>query len=386
MPRLPHQIRYIHSFVASDLEKKMVFLGGPRQVGKTTLALSLLQPFDKKHPAYFNWDYPAARKILLSAELPADHPLFVLDEVHKYRHWRNLVKGLYDHYGDDHQILVTGSARLDYYRRGGDSLLGRYHYLRLHPFSFPEIRASSPGDLDTLLEFGGFPEPLLSQDRRTWRRWSEERKTRLIQDDLRSLEQVREISQIEHLMALLPDRVGSVLSIRSLVTEIQASHEAVSRWVTILDHLYYSFRISPYGPPRTKAVKKEQKLFLWDWSEVADPGARLENLVASQLLKFCHFRQDTEGHHMELRFIRDTEGREVDFVVLQDAKPLFAVECKSGDRELSRSVRYFAERSKIPIFYQLHRGSTERKILVGKTPVHILPLVKWLSDPERPLP
>lgn len=383
---MSHKARYLSHHVEADLKKKMVFLGGPRQVGKTTLSLSLLNGGGKKHPAYFNWDFPVKRKAILAGELPSDQPLFVLDEIHKYRHWRNLVKGIYDHYSDEHRILVTGSARLDYYRRGGDSLLGRYHYLRLHPFTLPELRVFQPSDLKTLLEFGGFPEPLFSQNKREWKRWMMERKVRLVQEDLRSLENVREISQLEHLMMLLPEKVGSVLSIRSLVGDVQASHEAVSRWIGILENLYYCFRVSPYGLPRTKAVKKEQKLYLWDWSELKDPASRLENLVASQLLKFCHLRQDTEGHSMELRFIRDVEGREIDFVVLQDSKPLFAVECKSGDRELSPSISYFALRSKIPIFYQVHLGTSDRRLKVGAAEVRILPLLRWLKDPEVAMP
>ena len=179
----------------------------------------------------------------------------------------------------------------------------------------------------------------------------------MVQEDLRDLEHVREISLVEHLVDLLPARVGSPLSIANLRVDLEVDHKTVERWLQILENLYVCFRVAPYGTPRIRAVKKERKLYLWDWSSVPGEGARFENLVASQLLKYCHLIEDTEGHRMELRFLRDTDRREVDFVVLQGARPLFAVECKSGDREVAPSVRYFAERTPIPRFLQVHRGT-----------------------------
>jgi predicted AAA+ superfamily ATPase len=190
--------RYLQEFIQNDLLEKMVFLGGPRQVGKTTLAIQQLVNGSKQHPAYLNWDFPKSKSSLTQGDLPAREPLVIIDEIHKYKHWRNLVKGLYDHYGDQQKILVTGSARLDYYRMGGDSLQGRYHYYRLHPFTLAEFdpqfaRAST----ELLLRFGGFPQPLFKQSQVYWQRWQKERVTRVIREDLRDLEQVREISQLE---------------------------------------------------------------------------------------------------------------------------------------------------------------------------------------------
>ncbi|MXY89121.1 MAG: AAA family ATPase, partial [Gammaproteobacteria bacterium] len=152
--------RYLHSQIREDLEYKMVFLGGPRQVGKTTLALDILGAKDRRHPAYLNWDSPYARKRLMEGEIPGGQPLLVLDEIHKFPRWRNLVKGFFDTRGEGTSFLVTGSARLDHYRKGGDSLQGRYHHYRLHPFSLGELTITpNSGDLETLMRFGGFPEP-----------------------------------------------------------------------------------------------------------------------------------------------------------------------------------------------------------------------------------
>jgi predicted AAA+ superfamily ATPase len=352
--------RAIRSDVASDLAEKMVFVGGPRQVGKTTLALSFLARGKESDPCYVNWDHPGARKMLLGGGLPTGGDVVVLDEIHKYKGWRNLVKGFYDTNKSNRKFLVTGSARLDHYRKGGDSLQGRYHYHRLHPFSYSELGAGAgAAALEQLLKFGGFPEPFLAAGERHWKRWQREHLSRVVREDLLSLEQVREVGQIELLAQMLPDRVGSPLSVNNLREDLDVSFETADRWIRILENLYFCFRISPFGLPKLRAFKKERKLYLWDWSVCADEAARFENLVASNLLKYCHHLEDTGGEVMELRFIRDSVGREVDFVVLKNRKPVFAVECKLGERGLSRQISYFAQRTSIPKFYQVHLGESD---------------------------
>ena len=279
------------------------------------------------------------------------------------------------------QALITGSARLDHYRKGGDSLQGRYHHHRLHPFSLRELAGSpSPSDLRELLEFGGFPEPLLAGNVRIWRRWQRERLSRVVHDDLRDIENVRQVALVELLVEALPSRVGSPLSIRNLAQDLQVAHATVKRWLGILENLYVCFRIPPFGAPRIRAVKKENKLYLWDWSQTPDPGPRFENLVASQLLKYCHHREDTEGHRMELRFLRDTDRREVDFVVIEDGEPAFAVECKAGERAASSHVAYFRQRTPIRDFYQVHLGEADK--LVGGT--RILPFRVFCEELAMP--
>ncbi len=361
--------RYLEPAIAPVLPRKMVFIGGPRQVGKTTLALSLIgADADETHPAYLTWDDPRAAARIRRMELPAGEPLLVLGEIHKYARWRNLVKGIFDTERSRRRIIVTGSARLDYYRKGGDSLANRYRYFRLHPFSLRELNASpSQSDVEALLRFGGFPEPLFHQDEHELRLWQRDRISRVVREDLRDLEHVREISLVEQLVDLLPPRVGSPLSIKSLREDLEVDHKTVERWLTILENLYLCFRIAPFGPSKVRAVKKERKLYLWDWSMTPDLGPRFENLVASQLLKYCHLIEDTEGHTMELRFLRDTDRREVDFVVLKNRKPLFGVECKSGERGVSPAIRYFAERTPIPRFFQVHLG--DRHFEAGKAMV-----------------
>lgn len=363
--------RYINDSVDEDLKNKMVFVGGPRQVGKTTFALTFLSAPDEKHPAYLNWDDTLTRSSLLRGELPPNEDIIVLDEIHKYARWRNLVKGFYDTRKSDVSFIITGSARLDYYSKGGDSLQGRYHYYRLHPFSIQEVNTNpSVSDVQGLLKFGGFPEPFLRADERFWRRWQRERLQRVIYDDIRDLENIKEISLLELLAEEIPNRVGAPLSVKNLKELLQVAHETVERWLKIFERMYYCYRIPPYGPPKVRAVKKEQKLYLWDWSIVPDSGPRFENFVASQLLKYCHFMEDTEGFRMDLRFLRDTDKREIDFVVLKEGRPMFAVECKSGDKNINPSLFYFMKRTSIPRFYQVHEGNKDYE----KNGVRVLPV------------
>ena len=373
--------RYLETEIRSDLRRKMVFLGGPRQVGKTTLALQLLGAQGRRHAGYRNWDDPRARTGLLQGRLPAGQELVVLDEIHKFPRWRNLVKGFYDTEGDRVSILVTGSARLDHYRKGGDSLQGRYHHYRLHPLSLAELGPhEEAGNLDALLQFGGFPEPLLAANARTLRRWRRDRLSRVVYEDLRDLEYVRDVALVELLVEALPDRVGSPLSIRNLSEYLQVAHQTVARWLAILENLYVCFRIAPFGAPRIRAVKKETKLYLWDWSAIAEKGPRFENLVACQLLKHCHHQEDTQGYRMELRFLRDTDRREVDFVVLRDGQPLFGVECKSGEKSPSPAIAYFRARTGIEDFYQVHLG--RRDYLAERT--RVLPFPTFCRELALP--
>ena len=369
---LKHTPRYLHGAIDADLGEKMVFVSGPRQVGKTTLALALLGAADTRHPGYFNWDDVRVRPRIVRGELPPGVSRVVFDEIHKYARWRNLVKGLWDTRAPGQSFLVTGSARLDVYRRGGDSLHGRYHPYRLHPLSLRELGVGRSA-FKNLLRFGGFPEPFFRASALHWRRWQRERLDRVVRDDVRDLEHVRELSLIEVLADALPSRVGAPLSIRSLREDLQVAHDTAERWIEILERLFVCFRIPPFGAPRIRAVKKEQKLYLWDWSAVDDPGARFENLVASQLLKYCHFAEDTEGWRMDLRFLRDTDGREVDFVVLRNRQPLFAVEVKTGERAVSPAIRYFRERTSIPRWYQTHQGAKDAVIDgIRVLPFHVL--------------
>lgn len=346
-------VRYLSNHIEEWLNDRMVFIGGPRQVGKTHLAKTFMSPKD----GYYSWDDLRDRVTIKEHSFPGAAKTLVLDEIHKYPRWRTLLKGTYDKSKDRLKIIVTGSARLDHFRKSGDSLFGRYHYFRLHPLTLPEIQMQSKKDgLSSLLRFGGFPEPFLKQKESFAKIWRRERSARVFHDDLRDLTNLKDYTQLELLADLLPSKVGSLLSLNSLGEDLEKSPHTIAHWISILESIYHCYLVPPYGPPKVKALKKQQKLYLWDWSALEDEGAKFENFVASHLLKFCHFIEDTQGDLMELRFLKDQFGREVDFVVLKNKKPLFAVECKSGEKHLGPHLRYFKERTTIPKFFQVHLG------------------------------
>ena len=371
--------RYLRKDIKADLKDKMVFINGPRQAGKTTLALSLLKNSSPKNPCYLNYDYVADRELILKGRFPGNQKIIILDEIHKYARWRNLIKGFYDKYKKS--FLVTGSARFSHYRRGGDSLLGRYYLYRLHPLSLREIHSKPTAkDLEELFKWGGFPEPFLKAETKVLNRWHKSCTELLVHEDIRDLENIRELSLIELLVNALPEKVGSPLSVKSLMEDLQVAHKTVEKWLSILESFYFCFRIPPFGSPFIRAVKKEKKLYLYDWSYIQEKGIRFENLVACQLLKYCHFLEDTKGFKMELRFLRDTDKREVDFVVIKNKKPVFAVECKSGDKNPAPSIKYFKQRTSIPVFYQVHLKTEDIETPYGR----ILPFTTFCKELNMP--
>lgn len=385
--------RYLHATIRTDLKEKMVFLGGPRQVGKTTLA-RFLGESDYKTYSYLNWDNRQDRKSILEGKFQANADLVIFDELHKYKKWKNYIKGEFDTHKDRFHILVTGSARLDLFRKGGDSLMGRYHYYRLHPFSSAEVLGVQPNILVSkelafpepsrfvskvftdLLVFGGFPEPFLKKDQQTLRRFHNERAERLIKEDIRDIEQVRDLSALQILVEILPSKVGSLLSLNALRGDLEVAHKTIKTWMDILERFYYHFRIYPYAGTAIKSLRKEPKMYLWDWSQVADPGARLENMVAAHLLKMTHFLYDAHGHKVELYFLRDIEGREVDFLVAINRKPWLAIEVKSGKEDIGKSLAYFTNKLKMPFAYQLVR---ETGIDYWKKNIRVMSVDKFLS-------
>lgn len=337
--------RKIEASIKNDLSRKMVFLAGPRQTGKTTLARHLFGFLSTpKTDRYLNWDVAMHRENIIREQFPSGAGPLVLDEIHKYSRWRQVVKGLFDLRGHELQILVTGSARLDYYRRGGDSLQGRYHFYRLTPLTLEEVGVQSCSDVEGLLHYGGFPEPFVLASERETRRWSREYRSRILEEDLAGLERVMDIALVERLAIRLPELVGSPLSINALREDLAVAHQTVSRWVQLLENIYMIFRIYPFGGPRLRAVKKEAKHYHFDWTSIPDEGVRFENMIACNLLSRCYYAQDVEGRDINLRYFRDTDKREVDFILCDGSTPLQAIECKLKDTRPAQPLRYFKER------------------------------------------
>jgi predicted AAA+ superfamily ATPase len=372
---LLHLINRFHPF-----DDKMAFVAGPRQVGKTTLC-RMLAHSRESDDLYFNWDDPEFRASVIRSPFTSvdafrrktkGRPLAVYDEIHKYPRWKQYLKGLYDTRKDRIDIVVTGSGRLDFYQRGGDSLLGRYLQYRMHPFSVRELSrppyaksiydpadtmselmncdASDAGAnqaLDSLLRWGGFPGPQVKKNERLWRLWIKDRKRLLVREDIRDLTTAHHISHIETLMTLLPERIGSPLSLNALAGDIGVSQPTIGNWIGYFERLYYLYRVPPYSKKLARAIRKDRKVYLWDWSELENEGTRFENLIASHLLKWCDFTENFGFPPLALHFVRDKDKREVDFLVTLEGKPWLLVEVKLSETSPGPSLNYFGDRLNI---------------------------------------
>ncbi len=333
--------RYLEDAIKADLKSKIVLLSGPRQVGKTTMSRQLTSSY-----TYLNYDSTNDRKIIKRGDWARDRELVLFDELHKMKGWKAWIKGTYDTEGIHPGILVTGSARLDTYKKGGDSLAGRFFAYRLHPLTVEEIcnhLVETPEDaLDGLIRFGGFPEPYLKKDEAFSKRWRRTHIDTIIRQDLLDLEKVREIKSIEILTDLLRTRIGSPTSYSSLAEDLQVSIHTVKHWLQILENLCVIFPVRPYHRSIARSILKEAKYYLYDVGAVeGDFGAKLENVVALALLREHHLIEDTTGKRCDLFYLRDKEKNEVDFLTVVDGKPDLMVEVKAADDNFSKSLRRF---------------------------------------------
>lgn len=371
-----------------DLEEKFVFLAGPRQVGKTYLSKEILK---KREGRYYNWDLAEDRQQILSKGFLHDR-FVVLDELHKYPRWKNFIKGIYDKYHEQLKVLVTGSARLDVYRKGGDSLFGRYFLFHLHPLSVGEISnfqnipkpdqlfhtplPDAPADIfETLFRWGGFPEPFYTGTEERHARWSLQRNEVLIREDIRDLTQVQLLSLVEHLLLLLPERIGSILSINSLKEDLQVAYNTVKSWLSILERLYVVFMLKPYSHQIQRTVHKGKKLYLWDWSQIKDEGDRFENLVSSHLWKAVHLWRDLGLGNFDLFFLRDRDRREVDFCITKDHQPWALIEAKFSETKPQDALIYYANRFRIPGIQLVAKKGVDQK----REGIRVVSADRWLT-------
>ena len=356
--------------------QQMIFLVGPRQAGKTTVSLMLRKYGDRFFS--FNWDNLDHRKIILQGvesvanftglnKLTKGEPVIVFDEIHKYGKWKTFLKGFFDLYKGRAKIVVTGSARLDIYKKGGDSLMGRYFSYRLHQLSLAELGRvnlsnkeinetfkNKKNDFEKLLKNGGFPEPFLKNNPRFLNRWKTLRQEQLIREDIRDLSRIQELGQIELLAEILKHQSGQLCNYTSLANKINVSSSTIRRWIKTLESFFYCFALQPWSKNIPRSLVKEPKIYLWDWINVDSRGQRAETLIASHLLKAIHLWTDYGFGQYGLWFIRDKEKREVDFLVSKDKKPWFLIEVKlSAKGGISKNLLHFHKKIKTKHAFQV---------------------------------
>ena len=397
-------MRYIKDEVIDiiDKKKKRAFIAGPRQLGNTTFVQHLLKEVSVQD-GYYNWDIETHRQKIIKDPLHfwVNSPMpsrIVLDEIHKYPRWKRLLKGFYDENKGKTEILVTGSGRLDVYQRGGDSLFGRYHLFHLFPYSVGEMENKnicppSPKDciqkifdhpkethaFESLWKLNGFPEPLFAGTEKELIQWQNDHRQLILKEDMRDLTQIRELGLVEMLTGLLPERVGSPLSINALRETLNVNFNSVKNWLMVLDRLYYLFLVSPYSGKLSRALRREQKVYFYDWAELEDESKRLENLVAVHLKKACAFWTDAGYGTFDLRFVRDKEKREVDFLICDKNKPFILVECKISLKDIDPSLIYFKERLKPTYSFQVGTSFEKDYLAEKKEGIYLCHAARFLA-------
>ena len=369
--------RYIHADVVKDLRKKMVFITGPRQVGKTFFSKSLQGGF--KNPVYLNNDDVSDLKIIRKRAWPLNTDLVILDEIHKMDGWKQFLKGTFDTRGASQSFLVTGSARLDTFRQTGDSLAGRYFLYRLHPLSVKELSGAMPAyeALSALNRLGGFPEPFLSGSDEEASRWRRQYYTDLVREDIMDFSRISEIRVIRLLLEMLRKRVGSPLSFASLANDLQAAPNTIRKYVEILESLHIIFLVRPFHKNIARSLLKEPKAYFYDSGYVeGDEGLRLENTVAVSLQKHAHYLQDAKGADVSLHYIRTKDGKEVDFSLAEKGALTHFIEVKLSETEVSRGLAYFKARHKEVKAVQLVHNARNKTESGG---VSVVRAGEWLA-------
>jgi hypothetical protein len=397
---------YKRIWAALAAEKSMIFLAGPRQAGKTTLAKIIAESFTNK--LYFNWDIPQDRLRFLETpsffeqvERQDDSvPLIIFDEIHKYRDWKNYLKGAYDAFQGKYSFLVSGSGRLDLYQKGSDSLAGRYFLFHLWPFTLAELgSANSPFDAfcrdplhltmeghgklrqiwSRLSQLSGFPEPYLSGKETTYRRWSQTYAQQLIREDIRDMTDIKSINDMETLYMLLPTKIGSPLSAPSLARDLKVSYNSVQKWLSVFERFFLLFSIYPWTTKIARAIQKERKVYLWDSPRIQDEAARFENMVALELYRAVTCWNDMGYGTFSLHFIKNKEQQEVDFLLARDRKPFLLVEAKLSDDQPAAALRKFQADLKIPAVQLIRDAKTFKKVSNVHQAILIAPAFQWLS-------
>ena len=399
---------YINLWESLSSEKQMIFLSGPRQVGKTTLAKFIARSYSNKY--YFNWDIISNKKILIKDPAFFQHinrvdstkPIVILDEIHKYKQWKNYLKGIYDQFKNEYVFLVSGSGRLDTYQKGGDSLAGRYFKFHLFPFTIAELSRenrdfssfisnplkkfdinksqSTKKIWNALFNTGGFPEPFIKGTKAFLNRWSLNYYHQIVREDIRDVSDIRRINSLDLLFSLLPSKVGSPLSINNLAQDTQTAFDSIKSWLALFESFYLIFRISPWTRKVSRAILKEKKLYLFNYTEIQDKGSMFENMVALELFRAINNWNDYGFGRFTLHFIRNKEKEEVDFLIADNKNPVLLVEAKFSDEAVSKSLLRFQNDLGIPAVQLVNNENIYRYFKNGKNNILVVTAHQWLSS------
>ncbi|MEK6795934.1 MAG: ATP-binding protein [Spirochaetota bacterium] len=389
-------------------DRKLIFISGPRQCGKTTFARSLADAY--ANTLYFNWDSITDKKKFTANPLffqelnrtDKTPPLIMLDEIHKYSRWKNYLKGVYDEFADAYQFVITGSGRLDLSKRGGDALTGRYVSMNLFPFTLSELcskrrrldafRADLLHDWDLnpaketgalwerLSAYGGFPEPFVKNDASFWRRWSETFAQQIVREDIRTLTEIKDLDTLELLVSMLPSKVGSPFSVNNIAAALQVSFDTVKSWIKLLEDFYVSFSIGTWTPKIPRSILKERKLYLYNYPEVSDASLRFENMAALELYRAVTLWNDLGWGRFSLHYLKNKEKEEVDFLLAEERTPFLIIEAKMNDESPSKSLLHFQKVLDIPAVQLTRRDNIRKIIRTGGNDTLVVSAHRWLSS------
>ena len=385
--------------------KQMTFIAGPRQAGKTTFTQMLAEGFSNS--LYFNWDIVDEKRKLIEAPFfyeevhrkDSSVPLIIFDELHKYANWKNYLKGVYDRDRGNYKFIVSGSGRLDLYQKGRDSLAGRYFLFYLWPFSLAELAGNNlpfeqfmanpikvhslSSETQTIWEnlkrFSGFPDPYLAQDDQFYRIWSNTYKKQLLREDIRDLASIRKIENVELLFSLLPSKIGSPLSMASLARDMHVSFDSIRSWIEIFENFFMVFRISPWSKKIARPITKEKKLYLFDYAGIESPAAKLENIVAFELLRGVSNWNDLGLGRFSLHYIRNRNKEEVDFLIANNQRPFILIEAKLSDESPAKSLRKFQKALNIPAVQLVNKSNICKLVSNENNKIMIISADHWLS-------
>lgn len=400
--------QYLKAWQELSSEKSMVFLSGPRQAGKTTLSKLMAESFSNS--LYFNWDIHSDRSLLFEdpyffeqIERKDDSiPLIIFDEIHKYKNWKNYLKGIYDQFAAEYKFLVSGSGRLDLYQKGSDSLAGRYFYFHLFPLTVAELsknrrkfsefiksplngfdlndRASTRQVWSALLDIGGFPEPFVKGKKSFWTKWSGAYARQIIREDIRSISDIKNVDNMEVLFSLLPSKVGSPFSINNIAGDLQVAFDTVKNWLRLFDIFYLTFRISPWTSKIPRSILKEKKLYLFNYPEIQNAADRFENMVALELSRAIHTWNEYGYGRFALHYLRNKDKQEVDFLISEQNKPVLLVETKLSDDTLAKNLVNFQNILHIPAVQLVQKENVFKYLKNGQDKALIVTAHQWLSS------